>query len=430
MRLKLTLLLFCMFTGKAFWAQEIDTVALDVLVAPNSPGFTLLGINPTTIDKPSTPTDFAFSVANSTNAFSGLPKNYSIELLPIPLIFSKSNAAKSLFGKKFGNTLAQTFSISAAFTTSDTVNTSVRNYIATRTGIGFKVSILRGHVDETFEKYRTGLKNIRGQLANLHELNKAYYDKAKETDLVSILLREKITALAKESAAAANNPSLSTERKQVIADSLALVIQTLQKAQNVREEELKDEVRKKEEILASAKKLKEKIENLKFRRWGAMLDVAGGTVLGFRNNDFQNSVVQQYAFWINGGWAGKNGLDFLALARYNTNVGAKMNLDSTFSDLTSFDVGGKIEFTTAAKRFSIGAEGIARFVSDTNIFRYTFNTSYQVKKNQALTLSVGKDFGSTKANVGGSLIATLNYILAFGTQRVISLADLEEKEKQ
>lgn len=402
-------------------AQEaIDSISLDAMVAPNSPAFNLLGISPNVIDKPSTPLDFAFSLANASTNFSQLPKNYAVEFLPVPLLFSNCKAGKDLYGKGFANTLAQTFSLSSAFTTNDTVSTTIPGYIKTKTGIGFKVSFLRGKVDTTFEEYKTSLIAARKALDALHAVNEKELSKFRETDLVYLLLKEKEKSISDERIKIAKDTTKTASEKELLFNAQNVMLDAIHSSMATREQEIKDtQIAKEKGVKEAAEEMKAKIEKIKFRRYGPMLDLAGAMVIGYRNDNFQNSIVQQYAFWLNGGYSLKEGFDFLALARYNNNIKASVDSTGKFSDETSFDIGGKIEYVTKDKKFSLSGEAVARFVSDTSIYRYTFNTSYQVKKNQALTFSVGKAFGSTKPGFGGNLIATLNYVIAFGSGRKI-----------
>lgn len=415
-------LLALLLTGTSFsfaQAQEqaIDTINLDAMVAPNSPAFNLLGITPTVIDKPSTPLDFAFSLANTSSTMTQLPRNYAIEFLPVTLLFSKSKMANDINNKKFLSTLAQTFSISAAFTTNDTVNTAIPNYIKTRSGIGFKVSLLRGQIDHQDSMYIQSLVSVRKKLNDLHKKVTSDYETEAAADVVYMLLKDKKEQITKEIIRIKLSPNAQDAASVKTVDSLKVINDQVNKSIAARLEEIKGISIAKAE--AEAKALRTAMESIKFKRYGAMLDLAGATALGYRNDDFQSSVVQQYAFWLNGGYSTKKGFDFLALARYNNNIKAKADSLGNLSDETSFDIGGKIEFITKDNKFSIAGEAIARFVSDTSIYRYTFNTSYQVKKNQAITFSIGKNFGATKATLGGNLIATLNYVIAFGSKRRI-----------
>lgn len=419
MKLRLFLSAFAISIPTFFMAQEaaLDTVSMDMMVAPNSPAFNLLGLTPALIDKPSSPNEFAFSIANTSNSFSQLPKNYAVEFLPIPLLFSKAKAGKDLTGKGFKNTLAQTFSISTAFTTNDTVSVTLPNYIKTQTGIGFKVSFLRGKIDREDSVYIASLITVKKKLDLLHKANVFEFSEAADADIVYALLKDKKKQVVADLIKVRLNDTMDKEEKQLLDDSLSKVDAMLNKSIALRIEEIKTGVIKKTE--SEAQQLKAAIEQIKFRRYGPMLDLAGAMVLGYRNDEFQNSVVQKYAFWLNGGVAMKNGWDILALARVTTNIKSLSDTLGVLSDETIFDCGAKLEYITPNNKFSIAGEFISRFVSDTSIYRYTINTSYQVKKNQAITLSVGKDFGSTKTNTSGSLIAMLNYVVSFGSTRRI-----------
>jgi hypothetical protein len=413
-------LLFSIHTNAQQKTNEIDTTAtLDMLVVPNSPAFTLLGISPTTVDKPTTPSDFAFSIVNATNGLSGLPKNYAIEIAPIPLLFQKKKNYNQFANKnhKFINTLSQTFIISAGFTTNDTVTTTINNYIKTRSGIGFKISLLRGKIDTAFDDYKTSIISVRNQLDLLHATNIAWIDSVKKNDLVYILLAGERTKLLIEMVSIVKDVSIAADTKNKKNDSLKTALTLIDQNITSRLETIKAEQINQQ--IVKAQLLKKEIENIKFKRYGLMLDIAGGAVLGFRNDDFQNSVVQQYSFWINGGYSLKKGFDFVVLARYNTNVGVLIGDNGKPKDQTSYDFGGKVDYSSNDKKFTIGAEGIVRVLSDTAIYRYTFNASYQIKQNQALTFSIGKNFNSNKTNLGGTLIAALNYVVAFGTKRTV-----------
>lgn len=411
------LLFFCLSLRiQAQISQEVDTtLTIDMMVIPNSPAFTLLGISPNSVDKPTTPTDFAFSVINAANSLSGIPKNYAIEIAPVPLLLQKKKTYNQFSNKehKLMNTLGQTFTISAGFSSSDTVNTTRPGFIRTRSGIGFKVSLLRGKVDTAFDDYKNSIQKVRKELDRIHSGSVRWKDSLEKSDLIYMLLdAERKKIMAQFSA-----PSLSDSVRIFRSDSLRSALDAIHESLHARIEVVKLQMAKQQMDKAAA--LKKEIEKIKFKRYGLMLDLAGGLVLGFRNDDFQNSIVQQYAFWMNGGYSMKKGFDFVLLARYNTNVGGLIGKDGKPKELNSFDTGAKIEYTSRDKRFTIGGEAVMRTLSDTTVYRYTFNAGYQVKTNQALTLSVGKNFANDKVNLGGTLIAALNYIIEFGSKRTV-----------
>src|SRR5207249_413514 len=79
------LITFCAF------AQDNRDLTLDMLKAPSSPAFILLGISPTDIQKPIDPTDLFMNIQNATDNFTSFPKEYSLQLCPAS-IFGKTQS--------------------------------------------------------------------------------------------------------------------------------------------------------------------------------------------------------------------------------------------------------------------------------------------------------------------------------------------------
>jgi len=420
-----TILVIIFSNNKTVAQSEIDTtVTLDILTIPNSPAFNLLEISPSAVDKPTTPNDFAISFANASNNFSLLPKNYAIEFLPISF-FPKSKTSYTKFtndpehvtskGQRLWNTISQTFLISAGFSTDDSIITTTPDFIKTRSGFGFKFSLVRGKIDHDFDVYKKSIDSVRVRLKALHDDNETFLTRIRENDAdLKSLERERDTnvALQVHIEKEINDPAIRNEK----LDNLKKELTNINIRRYLRMELLKEERMNSE--IEYAKALKKSIEQIKFKRYGWMVDFAGGMVIGFRNNDFQNSIVQQYAFWFNGGYACLKGFSFLGVARYSNALNAMSDSQGNKKDKAFYDLGGKIEFQTDDNKFSVNGEIIDRISTDTPLLRYTFNASYQIGKNQALTISVGKAFAGT-AQYGGNLIAALNYIKTFGSNRSI-----------
>jgi len=66
-------------SGTSIKAQEIK---LEDMKTPNVPGFSLLDVSPTSIERPSNPKAFALNVVSLTSAGSTLPKNIAFEFSP------------------------------------------------------------------------------------------------------------------------------------------------------------------------------------------------------------------------------------------------------------------------------------------------------------------------------------------------------------
>jgi len=427
-------LLFVSFSAKKVLAQnQIDTtVNLDILTVPNSPAFNLLEISPSAVDKPTTPADFAISLANASNNFSLLPKNYAIEFMPLSF-FPKSKASYTKFtndtnyvktwNQKLWNSVSQTFLLSGGFSTNDSVETTTPDFVKTRSGFGFKFSLVRGKIDKGFDLYGKSIDTVRIKLAVLAKLNDEAIQNYRNTNITyktdSLLQRSIINKMIENR----NNSSVADTIRDKINKKLISDLDTLNTKMAVDEQIyidtfINDIKTASKEIVDAAAILKKQIEQIKFKRYGWLLDFAGGTVIGFRNDDFQNSIVQQYSFWFNGGYACKKGFNFMGVARYSNVLNSVIDSQGNKSNKALYDLGAKIEFQTDDNKFSVNGEIIDRISTDTPLLRYTFNASYQVGRNQALTFSVGKAFTGT-AQYGGNLIAALNYIKTFGSNRSI-----------
>lgn len=424
-------ILIIAFTDKSVIAQsEIDTtVTLDILTVPNSPAFNLLEISPGAVDKPTTPNDFAISLANASNNFSLLPKNYAIEFLPISF-FPKSKSSYAKFtndpkyvfkrGERLWNTVSQTFLLSGGFSIDDSIKTTTPDFIKTRSGIGFKFSLARGKIDTAFEEYKKHIDTVRIKLIALHTIIDARWELYRQTDEDYLRIASQRDTLMKELMRIKTDSTLSATEKAKKNSTVKKQFDELNTLKTFVEDEYKAKMMKEEssELANAAQALKKQIEQIKFKRYGWLVDFAGGMVIGFRNDDFQNSIVQQYALWFNGGYACKEGFSFMALARYSNALNSIIDSQGNKKDKAFYDLGGKIEFQTNDNKLSLNAEIIDRISTDTPLLRYTFNAGYQVGKNQALTFSVGKAFAGTP-QYGGNLIAALNFIKTFGSNRSV-----------
>ncbi len=78
-RIIILIFLFCSSACLCFAQQQIG---LQNLKTPNAPGFQILDIAPSSIEKPTNPKEFALSVFNLSNNGTALPKNFAFEISP------------------------------------------------------------------------------------------------------------------------------------------------------------------------------------------------------------------------------------------------------------------------------------------------------------------------------------------------------------
>jgi hypothetical protein len=358
-----------------------ESLSMDAMVVPVSPGFVLLGIEPASVERPGTVTDLSFSILNRLQNTNGFPKDFALEIAPYWL-FGANNLTYANYANN-GNILAnvaQTGSISLASASSQD---SSMGTIA----FGIRFSILRGKIDDEFESYQSRLDSLSQSLKNLNTIYTPYIQQKFEHD---------------ELLAALNSAWLKAEQ----AGDEALM-ENINAQKTIRQAEIKTEIDK--DFADSLIEIRKLASNLRFRRIGWKLDIAGGTVTRFPNQVFNSGKMSRWGCWATGGYEWKN-WSALAVVRY---LGDKIQ-----NNLSSLDMGGRLIIDV--KKLSLSVEIVSRNFpnssSQKNVWRFAEISDYAIAKNKSLSLTVGRDFGG---NYSGSLITLLNLLLGFGSNRPI-----------
>ncbi len=357
--------------------------SFDLLLAPASPGFVLLGIAPTAVERPGTPSDLAMTVLNNTRNFSALPENFALEFSPYWLFFGQNIGYSSYAADNVGSNIAQTLSFSIA-TTSDAETST--DPTSTSLGIGVRFSLLRGSIDQEFNDYAKKLETL---YSNLGEISLRTTQKRAQMTATDTTIRKLVIQL--QSAEPAMIPLIET---------------ALAQKQSAIDNQAEAEVR--EELRANYDKLQAIATGLRLRRIGWKLDLAGGFVVDFPQSQFDNGSLNRTGAWLTGGYEWTN-FSFLSLARY---LGGHDD-----SNNNSIDLGGRLILDNV-KKFSLSAESVYRSFpdrdSDKSEYRLAFSLDYAIAKNKALSFSFGRDFEGKQS---GNLISMINLILGFGSER-------------
>ena len=403
----LQLLIICAFVGQSQNKSNLDsvvkaldnTVNLDLLEAPSSPAFNLLGISSSSIERPTSLNSFRLSIQNATSNFSKFPSNYAVEFAPASIFNIKNQTLDKFNSTKTKDVFWQSFSIAFGLTRTNKNDTEKDDStMSTKLGIGIKFSIIRPHWDDSTQRYMDSITKYLD-----------YTNGERKTWFLTYPEILKIDALI----IAVGNSSLTLEKR---IDS----INVLNGNKTALQQSLVKNFTKVDSI--ASKNLQRLAKGLKITRKGIFLDFASGVVLDFPNDQFNNCIVAKAGGWLTGGYenGGNNGLSVLAIARY------LYQPDKIFADdsgkiktknISTFDGGSKLAFTGFQGKFSLSAEAIYRSVLNDNVikpsWRFTFNAEYSVGFNQKLTFAIGKNFNGpiTKS---GNLIAALNFIKGFG----------------
>jgi hypothetical protein len=390
MRRYLLALLISVGVTPAFAQPEsVDgSMPLDLITAPNSPGFTILGISPEEIERPQTPTDFAVNILSSTQNFTSLPQNYSLEFAPAWLFTGKKIRYAAFSSDSIRQNLWQTLTVSLAtadgFTPDDT-----------RFGAGLHVSILRGTIDEEFGNYR---QRISRGFAALDSFNRHF------SDMINDRSKEDPVILENEKQFAEARRSGNSE----LAAACLLII-------DARKKELAKQIE--QELVSDIESLKQAAAEIPVRRIGWKWDLAAATALDFAGNDFTNSYVTHTGLWTTAGYEAKSNLCFLATGRVFFQHANAVTLDSA---LTNLDGGIRLIYDNG--KFSFSGEALYRqsIMSDggnAGQWKYDVNAAYNFMPNKTLTFSLGKNFDQLSTEFNGNLIAWLNVLIGLGAKR-------------
>lgn len=193
--MKRTLLLAIILatTCNAF-SQNTQSGKFDFQQVPQSPAFTLLGVQPSLIDKPTSTTDFAASLINATSSFTVFPTSYALEFNPYhllvkdskekysPLFIYKNNAVDRT--ERINNSLANGSLLSIGVVTEKFSADILRPKIA----IGAKICLASGHTlsNETIKQINEKFKTygLNWNKSNLDLLNSdSDYKKANDEQI-------------------------------------------------------------------------------------------------------------------------------------------------------------------------------------------------------------------------------------------------------
>jgi hypothetical protein len=406
---KVTILLLfglSFYTCKAQNKSNIDSVlktmgytaSFDLLEAPASPAFNLMGISPSSIERPTSLNSFRLSIQNATSNFSKFPSNYSAEFAPASIFNIKDQTLAKFNSTRFYDVFWQSFSVSFGFIRTNTNDTEKEDStMSSKLGIGFKFSIVRPHWDDSTQKYIDSI---------------TYYLDYTIGERKNWFLTHPVILKIEDSIREVNNSALPLQAR---ADSAM----HLQQRKTIVQAALTKNFNKVDSI--ANKNLKRLASGLKITRKGPFLDFATGLVLDFPDDRFDNSRVAKVAAWLTGGYEnGAKGFSLLGIGRY------LYQPDKIFADdsgkiksknISTLDGGARLAYSGAQGKFSVSAEAIYRSVLNDNVikpsWRFTFNAEYSVGFNQKITFALGRNFNGVITK-SGNLIAALNFIKGFG----------------
>jgi hypothetical protein len=342
-----------------------NNVKLEDLKTPNSPGFQLLDISPSSIERPTNPKEFSLKLLNHVGEGSLLPKNYAFEFSP----FWFGNHKKT----KIKNGVRTT--VDNVYTYLDLDESTTPKSAVIRTGLWRKFSL---SLVSTFADSTSG-----SLLANTN-----YVALGGRTNLLTIRSRKQNNNLVKGVLAAAKRMNdlgaIRPDGTRPTADELEKLID------------------KDQEFLDNINLLR----SLPLLQW----EVAYAYSHAFKENEFSQDRFNRSGFWttiaINAP-LGKKETTAAGTTKNNNHfisfIGhLKLSKDNVLTDTLaqvfnkkSFtDFGGKIEYNL--KRFTVSAEYVSRKykdVSEVDSDRTAGCFQYKINDNLYVAATFGRNFG-------------------------------------
>jgi hypothetical protein len=407
-------------------AQTSQVPEFNTIRTPASPAFVLLGVEPTSVARPSTPADFAASLVDASDNFTTFPKDYALEASPYWLASHPGKGWRSDVRRGVLESLQRTFTFSAA-----TAQTGTDAAPVSAVAFSGRASILSGHLSkETVERLEQIdtlipldqaelLLTLKEAFAAVDTLTGAALKQADagNTQVVlddNTLLIAGVTA-ARDGLAASDAETSVSKAKDAVdrqlrrAESGGDVPEARQAAERIRSafKEAKISATAIAQDLPARARLKEALQDFASTREGVFIELAGGASWQAPSGAFDSASLGTWGTWVTVSYLVPQ-VSFLAVARY-------LDAGDVDEDDT-FDVGARVVYTRDL--YAISVEYVDRHLihstSGIRPWRLAGVVDYKVSPSVWLSGSFGRDYQSDSP---GSLLARLGVSLQLGKER-------------
>ncbi len=408
--MKKLLVLFLIITGAASIKAQ-DSLKFNDLVAPENPGFQILGISPQNIFRPGDTKALGTYFLNNVDDGSGLIKDVAVEVTPYWLTKRPDLSFKEYFGlvpskskNRFFEDVKQTFVLSLATTDYESTTDSItgRSW-----GFGFRTMLLRG-TPRVAERIQ-----LLEQLRQQDFVSEIYSDVVEELEEGNLNNRQAVLEVfSSKFDIYVNNPNLVVNfEKEQVEYLKSATLEYLRENLPNSIPEITSFVEEKEENTGDAIIVKIREESLV--RKGLQVQLSGASSINIPNNDFEAVRGGNYGLWLTVSHpiSKKGDLQFAGLARY---LGSFENIGATNTDIgfslsqtkKNYSLSGEFIYRSFEEEFStfdISGQSITAINKD-NSYRFTANLQVKITGDTNLNFSAGKDFDS-KITTDSNIIA-------------------------
>ncbi len=356
-------------------AQADSLPAFNALRTPASPAFVLLGVEPTSVERPNTPSQLALTVLNKTDQLTSLPRDFALEVSPFWLFHHPTPTWKQDSTRGILASIARTATFSVA-----TAQRGSTGAPLTGISLGVRAALASGSLaPETRAKLRQ-LEQALGAPTKIAASIVADLGRDANDQL-----RQEIVEARGDSAKIAAATRRHEERMGVVHD-LAL--------QDPRVRTLLDSIT-------------QEFDGFTVQRSGLLLEVAGGGVWNAPSSVFDSAKFQGWGAWLTASYEAP-AWSIVALGRY-------LAVDTTGA-FNKFDFG--VRLINTSRRYALSTEYVDRYFLGSGApphqYRVVGLFSYQMQKGMWVDLTFGKGFDTMTA---GSLVAQLGLSFDFNQKR-------------
>lgn len=360
-------------------AQTGDSLpAFNGIRTPASPAFLLLGIAPTAVERPNTPSDLALSFLNRATAFAGLPRDVAIEWSPYWLVRHRGLKWEDDTTRTPLTSLARTATISIATAELGTEAAPVTGF-----AVAFRGSLSSGRLS-------------RETIDQLH-------------DVAALLSEEsKIIERLIDSARTAAEAVLRIDLRQARARGDSAGVELAKERFNAEKKRLIEEARLSPEYTDAVDSTEAHFADLAVNRQGLVLEVAAGAVWSAPGGAVDSARVSRWGAWLTAGYQSPT-WTFIVVNRFLTAV------SDTAQD--ALDVG--LRFIHTERRWAVSAEAVFRAFTGSggppDQHRIAGIFDYAIGNGLWVTATVGRDFDPAAS---GSLLAQFGISFGLSGERV------------
>lgn len=403
-------LLTAMVSATAASGQS-SVPAFNTIRTPTSPAFVLLGVEPSSVERPTTPADFAASIVNATDNFSSLPKNFALEASPYWLVGHPGQDWRADVKRTVLQSAQRTFTLAAA-----TAQTGTEAAAVTGLAVSGRVSLLSGHLTASTIQQLARIDSLaaveQGELlrrllkAGLPAADKllgfAAQADAGEATANNDTIIKGLTALTEGGNAGAIGAAKNVLKAQVALARRIATSDEDRSAVDAAEAQLASSLSKEPDEISeadgpAAKALVAARQQFASAREGVVVEFAGGASWSAPNAVIDSVALSRWGAWLTVGYELPK-VSFVGVLRY-LDSGTSMADDAV-------DVGGRVAISQDL--YAISVEYVDRhFIHGADVprpWRLAGMFDYKVSSTLWLTGSFGRDYESTKA---GSLLARL-----------------------